>query len=311
MFDILKLHPIINHLKSFSNYFKESGKEVIIFCPYCDDSTRAKATHGHLYISQSAPVFNCFRCSSSGNLIRLLIDTGFQDDEILSYLAQFIKYRTTKDYYKTKKRTTKLKQIHESVVNKNILFENSHRDKFEIYQNYIFSRLGQIDYSQFLITPTFYNGNVAGMFTNSENEDIVLRLIESSGDFRYHLNPDTSGKYYFQEKNFEKYTRVVMAEGPFDILNLYLYNSEFKDSFFISLNGKKYSSAVESLILEDFLIGDLEIDFVFDNDVTNYKTYLYRARLLAKHYNQNIIIKGYKSLVGKDTGDYPSVIETQ
>lgn len=309
MFDILKIHPIINHLKSISNYYKESGKEIITYCSYCDDATRIKADHGHLYISKDAPVFHCFRCSSSGNLIRLLVDTGFQNDEILNYLAQFIKYKTTKDYYKTKKKTTRLKQIKETIINKNILFEVNHKEKFKIYQNYLFSRLGQIDYSQFLISPSFYNGKVSCTFTNSENEDIVLRLIESDEKFRYHLNPNTSGKYYFQEKNFEKCQRVVMAEGPFDILNLYLYNSEFKNCYFISLNGKKYTSAVEALILEDFLIGDLEIDFVFDADVSNYKTYLYRARLLAKQYNQNVIIKGYKPIAGKDTGDYPSVLE--
>ena len=309
MYDITKIHPIINHLKSFSNYYKESNKELIIFCPYCDDSTRANAKHGHLYISQSSPIFNCFRCNSSGNLVRLLIDTGFNDDEILSYLAQFIKYRTIKDYYKTKKKTTKLKQIQESVVSKNLLFEKNYRDKFETFQNYIFSRLGLVDYSDFLITPTFFNGKLSCMFSNSDNEDIVLRLIEQAGEFRYHLNPDTSGKYYFQEKNFDNNSRVVLTEGPFDILNLYLYNSEFKDSYFISLNGKKYTSAIETLILEDFLIGDLEINMVFDRDVKNYNTYLYRARLLAKHYNTNIIIRGYLPIIGKDTGDYPAIVE--
>jgi len=311
MYDLMKLSPIINHLKSISPYYKESSKEIIIFCNYCDDSTRAKADHGHLYISTSHPVFHCFRCSASGNLVRMLVDTGFQDEEILNYLAQFIKYRTVKDYYKTKKKTAKLKQIQDSVILKNLEFETKFRDKFEVYQNYIHNRLCDIDFSNFLISPTYFNNNLSCMFTNSDNEDVVLRLIESSGDFRYHLNQDTSGKYYFQEKNFEKYSRIVLTEGPFDMLNLYLYSLEFKNCFFISLNGKKYTSAVECLILEDFLIGDLQIDFIFDNDVTNYKTYLYRARLLVKQYNQNVIIKGWKALIGKDTGDFPAVIEIQ
>ncbi len=311
MYDITKIHPIINHLKSISSYYKESNKEIVIFCSYCDDATRQNAKHGHLYISQSSPVFNCFRCNSSGNLVRLLIDTGFNDDEILNHLAQFIKYRTIKDYYKTKKKSTKLKQIQETVISKNLLFEKNNRDKFEMFQNYIFSRLGLVDYSDFLITPSFFKGKLSCTFTNSDNEDVVLRLIEQSGEFRYHLNPETSGKYYFQEKNFDNNSRVVLCEGPFDILNLYLYNSEFRDSYFISLNGKKYTSAIETLILEDFLIGDLEICMVFDNDVINYRTYMYRAKLLAKHYNSNIVIKGWKSLIGKDTADYPAVIEIQ
>lgn len=309
MYDILKINPIISHLKSISNYYKETGKEIILFCPYCDDSTRQKADHGHLYISQSSPVFHCFRCSASGNLVRMLVDTGFNDDEILNYLAQFIKYRTVKDYYKTKKKVAKLKQVQDSIILKNLEFETKFRDKFEDYQNYIYKRLGLIDFSNFLISPTYFNNNLSCMFTNSDNEDVVLRLIESTGDFRYHLSENTSGKYFFQEKNFEKCSRVVLTEGPFDMLNLYLYNDLFKNCFFISLNGKKYSSAIESLILEDFLIGDLEINMIFDQDVKNYNTYLYRARLLAKQYNTNIIIKGYLPLIGKDTGDFPAIVE--
>ena len=309
MYDIIKISPIISHLKSISNYYKDQNKEIVIFCSYCDDSTRVKANHGHLYISKSAPIFNCFRCNSSGNLIRLLIDTGFNDEETLSYLAQFIKYKTVKDYYKTKKKVTKLKQIQDTIIKRNLDFEIAHRDKFELYKSYLYKRLGNVDFSQFLISPTFYNNKLSCMFTNSDNEDVALRLIEPYKDFRYHLNPDTSTKYYFQEKNFENYSKVVLAEGPFDILNLYLYNDLFKDSYFVSLNGKKYTSAVETLILEDFLIGELQIDFIFDNDVQNYKTYLFRARLLAKQYNQNITIRGWKTLIGKDPGDYPATVE--
>jgi len=311
MYEITKISPIISHLKNISNYYKEQGGEIVIFCNYCDDSTRQKANHGHLYISKSHPVFHCFRCSSSGNLIRLLIDTGFTDEEILTHLAQFIKYKTTKDYYKTKRKVTKFKQIQEDIIKRNLDFEMKYRDKFEIYKNYLCSRIGNVDFSQLLISPSFYNNKLSCMFTNSIGEDIVLRLIEPYKDYRYHLNQDTSGKYYFQEQDFENITNIILAEGPFDIINLYLYNSIFKNSYFIALNGKKYSSAIETLILEEFLIGDIQFNFIFDNDVTNYKTYLYRAKTIAKYYNQNIIIKGWKPVVGNDTGDYPAVIEIQ
>ncbi|HQF36537.1 MAG TPA: hypothetical protein PLL26_02745 [Candidatus Dojkabacteria bacterium] len=309
MYDMTKIQPIINHLKSISSYYKESNNEVIIFCSYCDDSTRQKADHGHLYISKTAPVFNCFRCSNSGNLIRLLIDTGFDDEDVLKYLGTFIKYKTVKDYYGIKKKVTKLRQIKDHIINLNINFEQKQPEKYKLYKNYLIQRLGLVEFSNFLISPTFFNNKLSCLFTNSIGEDVVLRLIESYKDYRYHLNEQTSGKYYFQEKNFEKYSQIVLAEGPFDIINLYLYNNLFKNCFFISLNGKKYNSVIENLILEDFLIGDLEIDLVFDNDVNNYKTYLYRAKLLTKHYNQNIIIKGFKPLVGKDVGDYPAVQE--
>lgn len=310
MFDITKIGPIINHLKNISSYYKDPTKEIIIFCPYCDDATRSKATHGHLYISKTHPVFNCFRCSSSGTLIRLLVDTGFDDEEILKFLAQFVKYKSIKDYYYTvKKKTPKLKIIQDEIIQRNINFETKYPDKFKMYEQYLYSRLGNVDYNRFLISPTFFNNKLSCMFTNSNDEDVALRLIEPYKDYRYHLNEGTSEKYYFQERNFENITRITLGEGPFDVLNLYLYSLEFKDAYHIALNGKKYSSMIESLILGDFLIGDIIIDMVFDTDVLNYKTYLFRARILAKQYNQNVVIKGWAPAVGKDTGDYPALIE--
>ena len=48
---------------------------------------------------------------------------------------------------------------------------------------------------------------------------------------------------------------------------------------------------------------------IFDSDVKNYGIYLYRAKMLVNHYNPNVNIKGYLPMIGKDTGDYPSVIE--
>ena len=309
MFDITKIHQIINHLKAISNYYKETNNEIITFCNYCDDSTRHKADHGHLYISKSSPVFHCFRCSASGTLIRFLIDSGFEDQEVLTYLSQFIKYRTVKDYYKIKKTVPRINQIKERVIKLNLEFEQNDFTKYKIFTNYLKSRLGNVNMSDFLISPMFFYEKLSCLFTNSENEDVVLRLIEPYKDIRYHLFQETSGRYYFQDVDFDKYHRVVLTEGPFDMLSLYLYSDEFKDCFFISLNGKKYSSALEWLILEYFLIDHLEVNFVFDNDVTKYRTYLFRAKTLAKNYNENIIIRGWRPIIGKDTGDFPGIVE--
>jgi len=136
MLDITKIYQITNHLRQVSTYYKETNNEIIVFCPYCDDAVRPKADHGHLYISKTMPVFNCFRCSSSGNLMRLLIDMGFDDQDVLSYISQSIKYKTTKDYYsKTKQKIAKLKQIQDNVIKLNLEFEMNQKNKFEIYRS--------------------------------------------------------------------------------------------------------------------------------------------------------------------------------
>jgi len=164
--------------------------------------------------------------------------------------------------------------------------------------------LGNVNINEFLLSPIEFYGKLSCLFTNSDDEDVILRLIEPYKDMRYHLFNKTSGKYYFQDMTFDKYQKVVLTEGPFDMLSLYLYSDEIKNSFLLVLNGKKYNSAVEWLILEHFLIGPAEINFVFDNDVTKYKTYLFRAKMLAKSYNENILIRGWKPTISKDTGDF-------
>lgn len=308
MFDLIRIGPVIDHLKSISQFYQDSGNEVIIHCPFCDDSTRTNANrHGHCYLSKSHPVFHCFRCSSSGTLLRLLIETDFKDDEILRFLSQSLSYKFTKDYYQLKKKDIKLNFVYSEIVKQNLSFYQDNKDKFEVYKSYLKNRLGDIDFTKFLISPGFFHNKLCCNFNNSNQELIVQRLIDDDNKYRYHLNKQSSGLYFFQEKDFEKFNRIVFAEGPFDIIPLYLYNIEFKDCFFIDLNGKKYISALEKLILEDLLIGNYQINFIFDTDVFDYKKYLYRAEKLIQTYNNNIEIKGYKALIKKDTGDFPVV----
>lgn len=68
--------PIIQALKSNSKVFYQSSTEIIMFCPFCNDSTRKGPgkvpTHGHLYISLNEPVYHCQRCKTSGHIITLL-----------------------------------------------------------------------------------------------------------------------------------------------------------------------------------------------------------------------------------------------
>ena len=315
MFDLGKLQQVIKHLKSISTYYNESNKEIILFCPYCDDAKRHNPKHGHLYISQDFPVFNCFRCSTSGTLIRLLIDTNFKDDDILNYLAQFIKYKFLPDYYNSNRiqKKFKLKTVRDEMIRQNVRFQLDKPELFESYKQYLKERLGDINCIDFLITPSFYFDKLSCSFTNSNQESICERLIQdliiNNKPIRYHLNKTSSGLYYFQEKNFEKYNRIVMTEGPFDMLSLYLYNPEFKNCFFISISGKKYSSTIEKLVTEDLLIGKYQIDLVFDADVLNYNSFVMKSKFLVGKLNTDISIKGWLPLINNDVGDFPAVKE--
>ncbi len=318
MFDIDKIQPIINHLQSISSYFKPTGNEIIIYCPYCDDATRINASnHGHLYISKAFPVFNCFRCSTSGTLIRLLVETDFKDEEVLKYLASFIKYKFLPDHYIKIKRKTKVEDISKMILNTNLQFEKENKQKFEIYKTYLKSRLGSVDFLNFLISPGLFYNKLTCDFINFDQELIVQRLIEKlvvkDTEIKHHLNKTSSGLYYFQEKNFDKYNEIVLAEGAFDIISLYLYSMEFKNCLFISVSGKKYLSTVEKLIIEDLLIGEYQFHLVFDNDVLDYKkqNFVYNCKNLAQKLNENISVKGWSPVLKKDTGDFPAVQQIQ
>jgi hypothetical protein len=310
MFELTKIQQIVDHLHSISKLYKDQAGEIVIHCPFCDDASRKNAlSHGHCYLSKTHPVFHCFRCDSSGTLLRLLIETGFDDSEILSYLNQSLSYKFTKNYYQqSKKRVIKLNQIYNDIIKQNIEFQLNNEKQFEVYKQYLKSRLGDVDFSKFLITPDLFHNKLCCNFINSDNILVVQRIIDNTDQFRYHLNKQSNGLYYFQEKNFEIFNRIVLAEGPFDIIPLYLYNYNFKDCFFMSISGKKYISVLENLLIQDLLIGNFQINLIFDKDV-DYKKYMYRSKSIVTLYNSDIELKGHLPLIKKDTGEFPATIE--
>ena len=125
-------------------------------------------------------------------------------------------------------------------------------------------------------------------------------------------NSDQTSLYYFQSKDFEKFDRIVIGEGPFDIISLYLYSNLFRNCLFISISGKKYMSSLELLITRFMLIGNYEINLIFDSEFKFKEPTIIRSRFLSERYNQNIIVKGFSPLEPfGDTGDFPQVMEIE
>ena len=156
--------------------------------------------------------------------------------------------------------------------------------------------------------PGFMDSLFVCNFINYEKQLATSRTIANTGKYRYRNNGNQM--YFFQQPNFDKYTRLVLTEGPFDSITTYLYNKLFQGAFFSAICGNSYLSAVERLIVTELLIGYFEINIIFDNDIKNDKLILYRITKLAKHYNENIIIKGFKPLLSlKDVGEFPAVKE--
>lgn len=319
MFDINKAIPIIQHLKFISpNMFKENSGEIIIHCPFCDDANRPRASnHGHCYLAKNSPVFNCFRCDASGTLIKLLTFTGFDDDESLNYVKSFINYNFSKDYYNFKKKTKKrsILEVNNIVSNYNLQFADKDIKRYNLFKKYLYTRIGEVDYSKFLLYPNVVdidNKKYFGCsFCNSNLELTTTRIINNEF-IRYKDNKCQYG-YFFQELDFNRYKKICLTEGPFDLINLNLYNDIFNenDTFFVAVKGtKKYLSTIEELIHQELLIGEFEINLIFDNDFKYMNSLLRNTKFVTTKYNPKIDIKGWKSIYGiKDCGLYPIIME--
>lgn len=314
-FDLTKINPILDYLKKISpNMYRVKGQEIIIHCPYCDDAYRPNAhKHGHLYISTNYPVFNCFRCETSGTLIKLLVDNGFDDQEILTDLSKYIKYKFIRDYSLTRslKTTSNLLEIKRRIIKKHIDFKNEYKQiYYSKFKEYIKERVGEINILDFLIIPDIIYNRLCCGFINSNNEYIYCRFINDN-KYKHMLNKKSSGLYYFQDVCFENRNEIVLTEGTFDIINTAIYCSEFNfdKTFYMSVSGKKYTAAIENLLFNYLMIGEYRINLIFDQDVYNYKSFLYKAKRICNTYNNNIEIRGWKPLSGKDVGEFPVIVE--
>lgn len=308
MFDLQQFPQIINHLQKISpNMYRVKSNEIMLHCPFCNDAQRKNAhSHGHLYLSTESPVFHCFRCNTSGILISLLLETDFTDDETIKELRKYVKFKFSKDYFKDRKRLinktdlyNKIKQLHDQ------FYQNNKHD-YEIFKQYINKRIGSvIDIVPFLIYPDYiYQQYLSvGFMSHYEILSCWRNISNLDSNFRY-INKSS---YFFQAKDFNKYQRIVMTEGPFDILNAYLYINQFDDGFFLSLNSSRYVKETENLIIQDLLIGNYEINIIFDSSV-NHKSLIYKLNRLS-YLNNNIMFRYWKPVIGNDIADFPKITE--
>ena len=95
--DIENIRKLIRSNKHPS-YETTNHKEVIVVCPYCNDSKHKDA--GKFYISMTPPFkFHCFRCETSGVLNQqVLRDLEIYDTDLnLSIINSNKNYRSTQD----------------------------------------------------------------------------------------------------------------------------------------------------------------------------------------------------------------------
>lgn len=302
-------YPIIlDFFKKRSSYFKISGNELIIHCPYCDDGLRKNANHhGHLYISLNNPVFHCFRCEMSGGLNLLLKDLDFYDINIINDL----KLKNNFNIIKTNNIFDTINSQRIDFYSKNLNYKLGNIAEYEKFEKYIYKRLIKyVDYSFFRITPEKINNNLCVSFYNYNNKFTTARIINPMNNYRYIKSKNNNELYFFQKMDFDTYENVVIAEGPFDIISLYLFSFfDSKKTFFISMLGKNYIKTIDWLILNHLLIGKFNINLIFDNDNKYMNHILKISKKVVNRLNYKISVRGYAPVLSNDVNEIPVIKE--
>ena len=282
---------ILYFLQSISRVYDDKNQHIVIHCPYCDDATRDSSNvekYGHLYISKQLPVFYCHRCSIAGSILSLLRLFKYDNKEKLEKLSSHVKLNFKKSY--------KLKIINKKIENKSFIKQkilNCSVDHLNLFFEYIKLRLGVINIGKFYIYPDYINSMQVISFLNYNGQYSLSRYISNKSTIRYYKGKEF---YFFQNiNNLENYDNIIITEGPFDLLNLYIYN-KWQNTLYISINGKNYLNIIEELRYGELFEKDIHLVFDSDNIKNSWK------------YNFENVFK-WKTIENiKDVGEYPKLV---
>lgn len=275
MFNIEQYPSVLLHFKSLSKIFKKNSSGWYeLFCPYCDDATRKlNPTHGHFNLSPEAPFGHCFRCSIGVSLVKVLLDTGFKDQAIINELSKYGNIT----YNGSKKVNVKNINIADNInknklIDETIRFSQQHYNDYLIYLDYVKQRCFEINPIDFYLTPNYLFNYLTVQIRNYSYEIMTNRFINHKDPTKRYFIPSTKPLYYFQNiSNILDYNNIVICEGAFDLINLYNYSPYFDNSntFYIAIGGSNYKAAISSIVSNFLLIGDYNINIVFDSNVDN------------------------------------------
>ena len=297
-------HPqIVNHLKTISRrYHKHSSGWVEIFCPWCNDAIRkSNPSHGHLYISPISPFVNCFRCETKAGLDKLLIDTGFQDVEILNHLKQIANITCHSTKYLIRNETNI--NIKEQIIKQYNFFEQNFQNDLQRFKNYVHYRCLDIDPVKFFLIPAFTQHLLTVQILNADGITTNARVISPFKTKRY-IKPTIPTLYYFQNIEYNNYKSIILTEGAFDLINLFnFYNNFDKESLYVAIGGSNYKSSISLLINNYLMIGKYNIHIVFDNELQHLNNRIKNLKFTINELNPQINISFYLPLIGKDVSE--------
>lgn len=281
--------------------YAQGGRWITCRCRYCNDSLNAYHKHFGIHIPQNDKelfYFNCFKCHTSKRLEPAdLIAWGFNDIDMLGELSrwnsrvlalpenrmfknQIFKVKNT-NVTGGKVTEAKLKYINtrlginmtlpEAIENK-IVFNL--RDLLD--QNHIHALSRNPNIVDNL------NRGFVGFLTQDRAFVNMRRLVKEE------YLPECLHKRYVNYNIFNKYDntqryytipstiddlcpkiRLIIAEGPFDILSIYynIFNKDKDNIIYTSITGSGYLQILEFFIIKSKLI-NLEVHIFKDKDIS-------------------------------------------
>ena len=249
---------------------KETETEFIYKCPFCGDSQK-HSMHGHLYLSKKFPIFYCQRCSTYGSIEKLenflhekckasyntVLEYNLPNldiSTILQSINELLKFKylslsnEEKLYFQQR---TKLKNMTIQTAVKFSLYPDSDARNYLLDIDPIRYKLLKNHDSLRTWTMRGFGTGISGRSIQSNNS---IRYVNGEYETPWSKYLDLDS-YFIRSYCIQNYNinvipnTLIIAEGIYDICNIYLNRNRFllddKESLFVAVQCSTYSRGLK------------------------------------------------------------------
>lgn len=313
----------IDYLKeNLGEPVKVTAKNIVCRCCWCEMNTEKK--HYHLWISLDAPIFHCFYagCEQSGTISKLVkhisgvdsSDNFVSKEKIKENINKRISFDKNVDIFDVTLPDLKEHLFSHKVryLKRRLKFSNIN---IKSINGLIFDVNEFININNISVDPTlfrirdFLQSNFIG-FVTQHNSLVILRNIDPTSSFRHFkmsIHPSKFLDYYKLSGSMKNSTRVILAEGIFDIYTEHIFDTlNLKNTSCLYASGlsTSYQALLKSIAYYENIFR-MDVHILSDSNV---QLDYYKK---IKRYNSHLIEKltVYYNRMGKDFNDSPIVVE--